>query len=314
MTSASAALCELLGIERPIVQAGMGFVTTGRLAAAVSGAGGLGVVATGGYMRADELRAHVERVRDEAPGRSFGVNLLFSGGASGDEFGNAALLRAQLDVCVGERVPVVIGGFGDPRPALPELRAAGIRFLAVVGSTRAALRMAEAGADAVIVSGFEAGGHVGRVGTLTLAQSALRALDLPVLVAGGVATRAAVEAALGLGAGGVSVGTRFVASEESDAHPGFKQAVVDAGEGDTAVTRALTGKPNRGLRTPFVEAWIERDSEIESFPGRAREHWWRSRSAIVDGNLVEGFAPMGECSALVGSVLPAATIVEQLAP
>lgn len=307
-------LCRLLGIDRPVLQAGMGFVSTGRLAAAVSAAGGLGVIATGGAMAGAELRAHVRRVREEAPGRAFGVNLLFSPTEADDEFGNVRLLREQLDVCLAERVPVVVGGFGDPRAALPELRAAGIRFVGVVGSTRAARALEQAGADVVIASGSEGGGHVGRVGTLTLVEAVVRSVDLPVLAAGGIATGAAARAALALGAAGVSVGTRFAATEESDAHPAFKVAIVEAGEGATVVTRALTGKRNRALRNGFVERWLGRDHEIEGFPERARRHWWRSRAAIVEGDLAEGFLPMGEGSALVDAVLPAAAVVEELAP
>ena len=313
MTPASAELCRLFGLERPIFQAGMGWITTGRLAAAVSATGGLGVIATGGYMGPQELRSHIERVRDEAPGRPFGVNLLLpSGAGEAHVFGSPDTLRAQLDVCIEERVPVILSGLGDPRPFIAEIRRAGIRFVAVVGSLSAATHSSQAGADAVVVQGHEAGGHVGPTGTLTLAQAAIRALAAPVLVAGGVATSAAVEAALSLGAAGVSVGTRFLACEESDAHPAFKRAVVEAGERATAVTRACTGKPSRALRNAFVDRWLGRDDEIKPFPAQAEEHFWRARAGCVEGDLEEGFLPLGECAALVDEVLPAAAIVELL--
>lgn len=313
MTPASAELCRLLGLERPIFQAGMGYVTTGRLAAAVSAAGGLGVIATGGVMPAAELRGHIERVRDEAPGRPFGVNVLLPSGASDAvEFGNAALLRQQLDTCIAERVPIVISGLGDPRPVIPEIHAGGLRFVAVVGSASAAAGAAAAGADAVVVQGNEAGGHVGPTGTLSLAQAVVRALDVPVLLAGGVATAQAVQAALALGAAGVSVGTRFIASEESDAHPAYKRAVVEVGENRTAVTRACTGKPSRALRNAFVERWRGRDGETRGYPEQAQEHFWRARAGCLEGDLEEGFLPLGQCAALVDSVLPAADIVALL--
>ncbi len=314
MTPAAADLCRRFGIERPIFQAGMGWLTTGRLAAAVSGAGGLGVIATGGYMGTAELRDHIARVRDEAPGRPFGINVLLPTGApGGDVFANADLTRRQLDVCIEERVPVVLSGLGDPSPLIPELHAAGVKFVAVVGSTKAARRTAEAGADAVVVQGHEAGGHVGAIGTLTLAQSALRALGCPMLVAGGIATPGAVSSALALGAAGVSVGTRFVAADESDAHPGFKAAVVSAAENATLVTRACTGKPSRALRNAFVERWVGREAEIQPYPGQAAEHFWRARAGCVEGDLEEGFLPLGQCASLVDEVLPAAAIVELLA-
>jgi enoyl-[acyl-carrier protein] reductase II len=313
MTEASSRLCALFGLERPVFQAGMGWLTTGRLAASVSAAGGLGVIATGGYMDRAELRGHIERVRDEAPGRPFGVNVLLPGGAPDDGvFASRERVREQLDCCFAEQVPVILTGLGDPATILPEARAAGCRLVAVVGSMQAARKTAGAGVDAVVVQGNEAGGHVGPTGTLTLAQSAIGSVSAPVLVAGGVATPEAVQAALALGAAGVSVGTRFIASEESDAHPAFKQAVVEAGEGKTVVTRACTGKPSRALRTPFVESWLGRESEIEPYPDRAREHFWRARAGCVDGDLAEGFLPMGQCAAVVDSVLPAAEIVERL--
>lgn len=291
----------------------MGWITTGRLAAAVSAAGALGVIATGGIMPRNELREHVARVRDEAPDRPFGVNLLFPTGASEiADFGDPEVVRDQVDVCIEQRVPVAILGLGAPPAIVGELRRAGTRCVSVVGSMSAAANVAAAGVDAVIVQGHEAGGHVGPTGTLSLAQAALRALDLPVLVAGGIATAEAVRAALALGAAGVSVGTRFLASEESDAHPRYKQAVVEAGETATAVTRACTGKPSRALRNPFVEEWAGREAEIEPYPERAAAHFWRAHAGAIEGDMEQGFFPLGQCAALVDSVLPAAEIVERL--
>lgn len=314
MTPAADHLCRLLGLERPILQAGMGWVSTGRLAAAVSAAGGLGVIATGGAMEPDELRRHIARVRDEAPGRPFGVNLLMPSGAEAhDGFANRRLMRAELDVCLEERVPVIISGLGDPTPVLPEINAAGSRFIGVVGSTRAARKVAAAGASAVVAQGSEAGGHVGRTGTLPLGQAVLRSVDVPVVLAGGIATAESVSCALALGAAGVSVGTRFLASEESDAHQRYKDAVVQADEGSTLVTRACTGKPSRALRNRFTESWEDRPDEIAPYPEQALEHFWRGRAASLDGDVDEGFMPAGQCAAVIDEVLPAATIVERLA-
>ena len=313
MNPASAELCRLFGLDRPIFQAGMGWLTTGRLAASVSAAGGLGVIATGGYMDSAELRQHIVRVRDEAPGRPFGVNVLLPSGAPDDGvFGSRENVRAQLDVCFEEKVPVILSGLGDPTTLLPEVHAVGCRFVAVVGSVAAAVKVANAGVDAVIVQGNEAGGHVGPTGTLTLGQAAIRALGIPVLIAGGIASADAVRATLALGAAGVSVGTRFIASDESDAHPAFKQAVVESRESGTVVSRACTGKPSRALRNPFVESWIGRESEIEPYPAQARKHFWRARAGCVEGDLVEGFLPMGQCAAVIDSVLPAKEIVDRL--
>lgn len=313
MTPAADAFCRAFGLETPILQAGMGYVSTGRLAAAVSAAGGLGVIATGGIMPAAELRTHIGRVREEARGRPFGVNLLLPRGSADDvDFGAPQLTRELLDVTLEERVPVVVIGLGDPRAVMAELREAGTRVVGVVGSPRAARNVASAGADAVIVQGREAGGHVGEVGTLTLLQTALRDLECSVIVAGGVATPEAVMSVLGAGAAAVSVGTRFLASEESDAHDVYKRAVVDATARSTTVTRACTGKPSRALRSPFVAEWLDRDGEIESYPDRAREHFWRARAGAVDGDWENGFFPAGQCVEVIDGILPAAQIVEEL--
>jgi enoyl-[acyl-carrier protein] reductase II len=314
VTPATDALCRSFGLDVPILQAGMGYVSTGRLAAAVSAAGGLGVIATGGVMAPAELTEHIARVRDEAPGKPFAVNLLLPGGSDpGVEFGSPELTRSLLDVCVGERVPAAVIGLGDPRAVMGELKDAGAHVVGVVGSPRAARNVAEAGADLVIVQGREAGGHVGEIGTLTLLQTALRELECPVAVAGGIATSQAVAGALAAGAAGVSVGTRFLASEESDAHALYKQAVVDAHARSTAVTRACSGKPGRALRSPFVEAWIGRDEEIDPYPARAEEHYWRARAGMLEGDWDNGYFPAGQCVEVIDEVLPAAQIVEELA-
>lgn len=314
MTGAADELCRRFGIERPIFQAGMGWVSRGRLAAAVSAAGGLGVIATGGVMPSEELREHIARVRDEAPGRPFGVNVLLPAGADDAVgFANQRLMREQLDTCLRERVPVVVSGLGDPSGVIGEIHAAGSLFVAVVGSTRAAVKVAGAGADAVVVQGREAGGHVGPTGTLPLAQAVVHRVEIPVLLAGGIATVDGVQAALALGAGGVSVGTRFLASIESDAHDRYKQAVVDAGEGATIVSRACTGKPSRALRNRFTESWEGRDEEIAPYPQQAIAEVWRGRVGSVDGDLDEGFLPMGQGAALVEEILAAGEIVDRLA-
>lgn len=264
-------------------------------------------------MLPEELRQNIEHVRDEAPGKPFGVNLLLPSGATDDAvYGSSAAIRAQLDTCFAEKVPLIASGLGDPRPLLPEIHAHGVRFVAVVGTLRAARNVASAGADAVVVQGNEAGGHVGPTGTFSLAQCAVRELDVPVLVAGGIATPESVQAALGFGAAGVSVGTRFLVSEESSAHPRYKQAVVDAAENETAVTRACSGKPSRALRSPFVEAWLARDAEVRPYPKQAAEHFWRARAGCLAGDWEEGFFPAGQCSAAIDSVLPARQIVEEL--
>ena len=291
----------------------MGWVATGRLAAAVSAAGGLGVIATGGYMTGRELREQIARVRDEAPGRPFGVTCCCRPQRRRRMASPTAACCARNSTSACASVAVIVSGLGDPAAVINEAHAAGTRFAAVVGSVRAARKVAAAGADVVVAQGNEAGGHVGPVGVSTLTQAVLAAVDRPVLLAGGVATESAAAAAAALGAAGVSVGTRFIASEESDAHAAYKQAVVDADERSTHVTRACTGKPSRALRTGFTRAWEGREDEIRPYPAQAIAEFWRARAGAVDGDLEHGFLPMGQCAALVDGVLPAREIVDRLA-
>lgn len=314
MTAGSDRLCEQFGLEHPIFQGGMGYVSTAKLAGAVSAAGGLGVIATGGTMEAEDLRRQIAEVRERAGERPFGVNVLLPNSAEDDEgFANRQLVRSEIDVCLQERVPVVVSGLGDPRQIIDEVHAAGAKFVGVVGSLRAARKVQAAGADAVVAQGSEAGGHVGQTATLPLAQAVLHELGVPVLMAGGIATGEAVAAALALGASGVSVGTRFLASDESDAHPAYKQAVVDATENHTIVTRACTGKPSRALRNEFTLAWEGRDADVAPGMQQAAENLWRARAGAVDGDIVQGFLPMGQGAAVIDEVLPAAEIVARLA-
>ncbi len=314
MNKASSDLCRLFGIDRPIFQAGMAFVTTGRIAAAVSAAGGLGCIATGGIMGSDELRGHILRVRDEAPGRPFAVNVLLPTGADDSAtMGGVDITRMQLDTCIEEKVPVIISGLGNPVAVIDEIHANGSKLVCVVGTVRAALKVASLGADAVVLSGNEAGGHCGPVGTLSLAQAGSGRLRVPLLLAGGIAQPAAVSAALALGAAGVSVGTRFLACSESDAHAVYKQAIIDADERATTVTSACTGKPSRAWRSPFVISWEGRENELQPYPEQAVEHFWRGYAGAVEGDLEQGFFPMGQCAAAIDEILSAAAIVELLA-
>jgi len=313
LTGPAKQFCEDFGLEVPIVQAGMGFVSHGRLAGAVSAAGGLGTIATSGVMGTRELREHIAHVRDVAGNRPFAVNIVIPTGATEDAaFGRIDLARKHLDVCIELGVPVISTALGDPRPFIPELRSHGIKVIPTVGRLRAAVNCAAAGADAVCVEGHEAGGHIGPHALLYAGPAVVQKLSVPVLLAGCMATSGHVRAALDLGAGGVWVGTRFAASEESDGHPRYKQLIVEATEGSTTVSRALSGKPCRGFRNAFTQRWEGREVEILPYPQQAAEEYWRSRAGVLEGDVEEGFLGASECSALIDSVLPAATIVDGL--
>jgi enoyl-[acyl-carrier protein] reductase II len=305
--------CATFGIEVPIVQAGMAFASEAELAAAVTNAGGLGSIGTGGIMGTRELRRNIQEVKQAVGDRPFAVNIVIPTGGSDDAaFGRIDLARKHVDVCIEEGVRVLTTALGDPRPLIPELKRHGIKVVPTVGKLRQALNCARAGADAVAVQGQEAGGHIGPNSLLYVGPAAARALEVPVLFAGCMTTSAHVQAALDLGAAGAWAGTRFAASVESCGHENYKRRLIEAGEGSTTVTRAMTGKANRGLRNAFTERWEGRDAEILPFPEQAAEHYWRSRAGVYEGDVDEGFLPASDSCALIDEILPAAEIVARL--
>lgn len=244
-------LTHFLGIQSPILQAGMGGVARAELAAAVSGAGGLGVLGMI-RMRPEVIRAQVRRVR-ELTDRPFGVNLV-PAVVTPEE------LEAQVAVCLEERVPVLSFGLGDPAPYVEPAHAAGLLVAHQVGDVAEAVRSVEAGVDVIVAQGMEAGGHLhGEVGGLALVPQVVDAVaPTPVVAAGGIVDGRGLVAALALGAEGVWIGTRFIASEESEAHPAYKQRLLAAQGGDTLRTERFSvgwpaGAPHRVLRTPAAE-------------------------------------------------------------
>ncbi len=273
-----------------------------RLSSAVSNAGGLGLIGAGS-MYPEVLREHIRKCK-QATDRPFGVNvpLLYP------EIG--LLMRIIRE----EKVPIVFTSAGNPKTWTAELKAAGIQVVHVVSSVRFAVKAVEAGVDAVVAEGFEAGGHNGReeTTTLTLIPAVREAVDVPLIAAGGIATGQAMLAAMVLGADGVQVGSRFVASEEASSHPAFKQRVVDAGEGDTTLTlKELT--PVRLLKNKFyrdVEAAYARcagPEELRELLGRAR-----AKRGMFEGDLEEGELEIGQVAALIHDILPASEIVAKL--
>ncbi len=295
-------LCSLFGIRYPIVQAGMIWCSGWRLAAAVSNAGGLGLIGAGS-MYPDVLREHIRKCR-AATDRPFGVNipLLY------------ADLEKHVDILLEEEVPIVFTSAGNPALLTPRLKAAGRKVVHVVSSVKFARKAEDAGVDAVVAEGFEAGGHNGReeTTTLVLVPMVRDALQVPVIAAGGIADGRAMLACMVLGADGVQVGSRFVCSEESSAHEAFKQAVMGAGEGGTQLTLKELA-PVRLLRNAFfqdVQAAYARGASVEELKqvlGRAR-----AKRGMFEGDLDQGELEIGQVSAVIREVLPAARIVQEL--
>jgi len=292
----------LFKIDYPIVQAGMIWASGWKLASAVSNAGGLGLIGSGS-MYPDVLREHVRKCR-QATSRPFGVNI--------------PLLYPDIDkhiaVVIEEKVPIIFTSAGNPRTWTNVLKQNGSIVVHVVSSSRFALKAKEAGCDAVVAEGFEAGGHNGREETtsMILVPAVCRAVKIPVISAGGIATGRQMFAAMVLGAEGVQIGSRFVASEEASSHSKFKEAVVSAREGDTALTlKQLT--PVRLIRNKFYSEVQDAEwrgattDELKALLGRAR-----AKKGMFEGDLDEGELEIGQASALIDNILPAKKIVESL--
>jgi len=295
-------ITKLFDIEYPIIQAGMIWASGWRLASAVSNAGGLGLIGSGS-MYPDVLREHIQKCKS-ATSRSFGVNV--------------PLLYPDIDkhiqICIEEEVKFIFTSAGNPRTWTGVLKERGITVVHVVSSSKFAKKADEAGCDAVVAEGFEAGGHNGREETTTmvLIPSVVNSVKLPVLAAGGIVSGRQMLAAMILGAEGVQMGSRFVASEEASSHMDFKKAVIHSQEGDTILTmKQLT--PVRMMKNKFFEevSHAERRGatvdELKSILGRAR-----AKKGMFEGDLENGELEIGQGSALVRDILPAAQIVKNV--
>jgi len=295
-------ITQLFGIEIPLVQAGMVWCSCWELAAAVSNAGGLGIIGAGS-MDPETLRYHIRKCRATTD-KPFGVNIPLLYKHIGE----------NVQVILDEKVPIVFSSAGNPKAWTPTLQDAGIKVAHVVSNVRFAEKVAAAGCDAVVAEGFEAGGHNGReeITTLCLIPQVRAAVDLPVIAAGGIGSGAAMLAAMALGADGVQIGSRFVASEESSAHPNFKAKVVAAGAGDTHLSlKELT--PVRLLKNQFYEEITALEAGGAS-KEELREHLGRGRSkrGMFEGDLENGELEIGQVSGLINDILPAGEIVHAI--
>ena len=263
-------VCEILGIEYPIIQAGMGFIARGELAAAVSQAGGLGMIGSAS-LSPDELRAEIRKVREQTD-RPFGVDILFATSrnpAADVATGQLAhSVQAHIDVVFEEKVPVLASGLGDPGPVVGQAHDLGMTVIALVGNTKNARRVEASGVDIVVAQGYDGGGHTGRVGTLSLLPAVLDAVDVPVMAAGGIGDGRGIAGVLAMGGVGVWMGTRFVASEEAHGHEKYKQRITEIDDEGTIRTRCFSGKPCRMIQNQTTQAWEDPDlqARIQPFP------------------------------------------------
>lgn len=289
---------ELLGIEYPILMGGMAWAGTPKLAAAVSEAGALGIIGSGA-MKPEDLKKAIDEIR-KLTNRPFGVNVILVSPWA-DE-----LVR----VCLEEKVPVVTFGAGNPAKYIRELKENGIKVIPVVASDSLAKLVERQGADAVIAEGMESGGHIGEVTTIVLVNKVARSVQIPVIAAGGIADGRGMAAAFALGAEGIQMGTRFVASVESEVHPVYKEKILKASIRDTVVTGAKLGHPARVIRTPFANKIQE--LEVEN-PMQAEELLVGSlRRAVQEGDVERGSFMAGQCVGLIDDIKPVKQIVEDV--
>ncbi|KAB8155363.1 nitronate monooxygenase [Kordia sp. TARA_039_SRF] len=295
-------ITQLYNIQYPIIQGGMIWASGWRLASAVSNAGGLGLLGAGS-MYPDVLREHIQKCK-KATNKPFGVNvpMLYPN------------IEEIMDIIVEEGVKIVFTSAGNPKTWTPFLKENGITVTHVVSSSKFALKSQEAGVHAVVAEGFEAGGHNGReeTTTLTLIPSVKEKLEIPLIAAGGIGSGKAMLAAMVLGADGVQVGSRFVATEEASSHIEFKKQVVEAKEGSTKLMLKELA-PVRLLKNKFyedIEALYQTGptvEELKTLLGRAR-----AKRGMFEGDLVEGELEIGQVSALIHDIKPAATVVAEM--
>ena len=295
-------ITRLFNIDFPLIQAGMVWASGWRLASAVSNAGGLGIIGSGS-MYPEVLREHIQKCK-AATDKPFAVNLplLYPD------------IEKQVSVLIEEKVEIVFTSAGNPKTWTSILKEKGIKVIHVVSSSKFARKSEEAGCDAVVAEGFEAGGHNGREETTTmvLVPAVCQAVSIPVIAAGGIATGKQMLAAMILGAEGVQMGSRFVASEEASSHLNFKKAVINSQEGDTILTlKQLT--PVRLMRNHFFKQVQEAESrcaskeELIQLLGRAR-----AKKGMFEGDLEDGELEIGQVSAILKDMPPAAFIVENV--
>lgn len=296
----STEITELLNIRYPLFQGGMAWLATHELAAAVSEAGGLGIIGAGNAPP-DWVQDQIDQIRRKTD-KPFGVNILLLSPFAGE----------VMEVVIKNKVPVVTTGAGNPGPWLEGLKEAGSKVFPVVASVALALRLARMGVDGFVAEGGEAGGHVGEQSTMALVPQVVDAVSLPVVAAGGIADGRGIAAALALGAQGVQIGTRFVCAQECVAHPKYKEAIIKAKDRDAVVSGRSTGHPVRCLKNRFWREFVSMEkagadpAELEKL-GTGKYH-----AAAILGDVDNGSVLAGESAGMVSRIQPVGEIIEEI--
>lgn len=295
-------LCEDLGLKYPIFQGGMAYISTAELAAAVSNAGGLGLICSSG-LTAAQVAEEIRRCQQLLePGRPFGVNLMLQ----------SPEIAQIIDFVTTAKVPVVTTGAGDPTPHMPKLLAAGIKVIPVVPNVRAAKKAEAAGAYAVVAEGTESGGHIGEMTTLALVPQVLRAVNIPVLAAGGIADGRSMAAMLVLGAVGVQLGTIFLVADECPVSDLYKQKIIDAIDTDTIVTGRGTSHVVRALKTPMPLRYAELEKQPNTTEAQLEALAERGLLKAKQGDLEGGCFMAGQISGLITKRASCAEIMQEM--
>lgn len=294
-------ITELLGCEYPLIQGGMAWIAEHTLASAVSNAGGIGLIA-GGSAPIDYLRDQIKKCKEKTD-KPFGVNIMLMSPNADD--------LAQL--CIDEKIAVVTTGAGNPAKYIPAWKEAGIKVIPVIPSVALAKRMERAGADAVVAEGTESGGHIGENTTMCLVPQVVDALEIPVIAAGGIADGRGVAASFMLGAEGVQIGTRFLAAEECQINPIYKELILKAKDTDSVVTGRYTGHPCRNIKTKFSKKLASGEKDGSLTPDEFEELTLGSlRKAVQDGNLDEGSFLCGAIAGMINDINPCNEIVREI--
>ena len=293
-------ICDLLRIEYPILQGGMAWLGTAELAAAVSEAGGLGLIGAG-HMPPDIFRNEIHKLK-ERTNKPFGCNIMLM----------SPFVKEVMEVVVEERVPVITTGAGNPGVYIPALKEIGTKVIPVVASVLLAKRLLRGGIDAIIAEGTESGGHVGDITTMALIPQVVDAVDVPVIAAGGIADGRGMAAAFALGAQAVQMGTRFVLSEECIAHENYKNAVLKAKDRATVMTGLTTGHPVRIIDNSLAHKY----KNLE-FSGGSKEELealgaGTLRKAAIEGDVKEGSVMIGQISGMLTDIKPCTTIIKDI--
>jgi enoyl-[acyl-carrier protein] reductase II len=293
-------ICDLLGIKYPIIQGGMAHLGTAELVSAVSNAGGLGIIGTG-YYEPDWVRDQIERTRDKTDS-SFGINIQM----------RSPHIEQVVRIILEEKIKVVTTGAGNPARYMPDFKQAGIKVIPVIAGVSSAMKVQDAGADAVVAEGMESAGHIGETTTMALVPQVVDSVRIPVIAAGGIADGRGLAAALALGAKGVQMGTVFACSLECIAHPEYKKKILEANDRSTVITGRTTGLPLRSLKNSLTEQYTALEDggatpeELDMF-GQGRMYL-----GLIEGDVDEGSLLAGQIAGMIKKIRPVKEIIEEI--